>query len=89
MTLSTFAHQHASQLTATVGLVTYAATRKKLTPAGIASGIVVALVHMVHPWPAFFWLLMVFFLVGTGVTKVCNVFFFFWFGEGRGWFFNW
>ncbi|KAF2164866.1 hypothetical protein M409DRAFT_24771 [Zasmidium cellare ATCC 36951] len=70
MDLPTFAKTHTSQITATIGLVTYASARKKLTPAGILAGIFVAGVHMVHPWPAFFWLLMVFFLFGTGVTRI-------------------
>lgn len=70
MDLSTFAKDHVSQITATIGLVTYASARKKLTLGGILSGILVAGVHMLHPWPAFFWLLIIFFLLGTVVTKV-------------------
>ena len=70
MDLPVFARDHVSQITATIGLVTYASARKKLTFGGILSGILVAGVHMLHPWPAFFWLLMIFFLFGTVVTKV-------------------
>jgi MFS family permease len=44
--------------------------RNKLTPAGIFAGILVAGIHTLHPWRAFFWLLIVFFLVGTLVTRV-------------------
>ena len=61
---------HLPQVLATLALIIYAATRNKLTPGGIAAGIFVAGVHMLHPWPSFFWLLIVFFAVGTGVTKV-------------------
>ncbi|KAK4574481.1 hypothetical protein LTR86_001322 [Recurvomyces mirabilis] len=58
------------QISATAALVTYATTRKKLTPFGIVAGILVAVIHMIHPWPAFFWLLIIFFALGTGVTRV-------------------
>lgn len=70
MDLKTFAQDHISEITATAGLVTYALLRKKLTAGGIFAGIFVATVHMIHPWPAFFWLLILFFLFGTFVTKV-------------------
>ncbi|CAK3930143.1 Transmembrane 19 [Lecanosticta acicola] len=70
MDVSTFARDHVPQITATIGLVTYASTRRKLTLAGILAGILVAGIHMLHPWPAFFWLLIVFFVLGTGVTKI-------------------
>ena len=72
MDIQSFAKQHATQISATVALVTYAVSRKKLTPAGVLSGVVVAVIHMLHPWQAFFWLLMVFFLLGTFVTKVSH-----------------
>ncbi|KAK3117580.1 hypothetical protein LTR53_000905 [Teratosphaeriaceae sp. CCFEE 6253] len=65
-----FAREHVAQITGTVLLVTYAALRNKLTPSGIASGIVVAAIHMLHPWHALFWLLIIFFLLGTAVTRV-------------------
>ncbi|EMC91582.1 hypothetical protein BAUCODRAFT_116381 [Baudoinia panamericana UAMH 10762] len=57
-------------MTATAGLVGYALIRNKLTPGGIIAGIAVAFVHMLHPWPAFFWLLIIFFLLGTLVTRI-------------------
>ncbi|KAK3715013.1 hypothetical protein LTR37_007503 [Vermiconidia calcicola] len=70
MDFKTFAQEHVSQITATAGLVTYAITRKKLTAGGIVAGCFVALVHMIHPWPTVFWLLILFFLLGTVVTKI-------------------
>ncbi|USW56780.1 hypothetical protein Slin15195_G100990 [Septoria linicola] len=70
MDIQSFAKQHTTQISATIALVTYAVSRKKLTPAGVLSGVVVAVIHMLHPWQAFFWLLMVFFLLGTFVTKI-------------------
>ncbi|TKA25189.1 hypothetical protein B0A50_05887 [Salinomyces thailandicus] len=70
MDLSTFLRSRAPQITATTGLVTYALLRNKLTPGGILAGITVAFIHMLHPWPAFFWLLMLFFLFGTLVTRI-------------------
>jgi len=69
MDVLAFANQHVAQLTGTVGLVTYAIARNKLTPGGIVAGILVAVIHMIHPWPAFFWLLILFFLFGTVVTR--------------------
>jgi uncharacterized membrane protein len=68
--LASFAQDHLAEVAGTVGLVSYALLRNKLTPAGILAGILVAGVHMLHPWRAFFWLLIVFFLVGTLVTRV-------------------
>ncbi|KAK4543571.1 hypothetical protein LTR36_005466 [Oleoguttula mirabilis] len=70
MDVSAFSRQHVSQITATAGLVSYALLRKKLTTGGIFAGILVAFVHMLHPWPAFFWLLILFFLFGTVVTRI-------------------
>lgn len=70
MSLLGFAQSHASQILATAGLVAYALARKKLTAGGIFAGIFVATIHMIHPWPAFFWLLIIFFLLGTVITKV-------------------
>ncbi|SMR58725.1 unnamed protein product [Zymoseptoria tritici ST99CH_1E4] len=70
MDMSTFAKEHVSQITATIGLVTFAIVKNKLTPAGIVAGIFVAFIHMLHPWPAFFWLLILFFFFGTVVTKI-------------------
>ena len=74
MDIATFAKERIPQITATVGLVTYAIVRNKLTTGGIFAGIFIATVHMLHPWPAFFWLLMLFFLFGTLVTKVSHTF---------------
>lgn len=68
--LLAFTQDHIPEITGTVGLVSYALLRNKLTPAGIAAGIFVAGVHMLHPWRAFFWLLIIFFVLGTGVTRV-------------------
>lgn len=70
MDFSEFAKAHVAEITATAGLVTYAAAKNKLTPAGIVAGIFVAFIHMAHPWPSFFWLLIFFFFFGTVVTKV-------------------
>lgn len=70
MSLLTLAQSRIPQILATAGLVTYALKRNKLTTGGIFAGILVASVHMIHPWPAFFWLLILFFLFGTVVTKV-------------------
>lgn len=70
MSLLEFAQSHIPQILATAGLVAYALKRNKLTTGGIFVGIFVATIHMLHPWPAFFWLLILFFLFGTVVTKV-------------------
>lgn len=72
MPLSDFAMAHTPQILATAGLVAYALKRNKLTAGGIIMGILMAAAHMIHPWPAFFWLLILFFLFGTAVTKVSN-----------------
>ena len=55
---------------ATTALVWRAYSRKSLTPAGIVTAALTAIVHALHPWSAFFSLLSVFFLSGTAVTKV-------------------
>lgn len=52
------------------GLVYRAWSHKSLTPVGIATAFVTAVVHAIHPWGAFFLLLATFFLAGTAVTKV-------------------
>ncbi|KAF7186509.1 Protein PGR [Pseudocercospora fuligena] len=70
MDLLNFLRQKAPEITATAGLVAFAILKKKLTPGGVLAGIISATIHMLHPWPAFFWLLMVFFLFGTFVTKI-------------------
>ena len=51
-------------------LVYRAYSRKSLTPIGILTAFVTAIVHAVHPWSVFFALLAVFFLAGTAATKV-------------------
>lgn len=70
MDIPTFAQTHIPQITATALLVSYAQLRHKLTPGGILAGILVAGIHMLHPWPAFFWLLILFFFFGTLVTRI-------------------
>lgn len=70
MDLTTFARNHAGQITATIGLVTFALAKNKLTPGGIIVAIIVATIHMLDPYPVFFWLLVPFFLLGVLVTKI-------------------
>lgn len=70
MDISTFARTHVPQITGTALLVGYATLRNKLTLGGIFAGILVAFIHMLHPWPAFFWLLVLFFFLGTLVTRI-------------------
>ncbi|TKA82375.1 hypothetical protein B0A55_01399 [Friedmanniomyces simplex] len=65
-----FARSHIPQIIGTACLVGYAHLRHKLTPGGILAGILVAFIHMLHPWQAFFWLLILFFLLGTVVTRI-------------------
>ncbi|KAF2691163.1 hypothetical protein K458DRAFT_327346 [Lentithecium fluviatile CBS 122367] len=55
---------------AIAALVYRAWSRKSLTPLGIATAFLTAVVHAIHPWSVFFALLTVFFLSGTAVTKV-------------------
>lgn len=59
---------------ATLALVYRAWSHKSLTPAGIVVAALTAVVHALHPWNLPFVLLVVFFLAGTRVTKVCHVF---------------
>lgn len=70
MDLTAFARNHAGQITATIGLVTFALAKNKLTPGGIIVAIIVATIHMLDPYPVFFWLLVPFFLLGVLVTKI-------------------
>ncbi|RMY99758.1 hypothetical protein D0862_06992 [Hortaea werneckii] len=70
MDLTNFLQTHTPQITATVLLVTYSHLRSKLTIPGILAGIVSATIHMLHPNAAFFWLLILFFLLGTLVTRI-------------------
>jgi uncharacterized membrane protein len=51
-------------------LVYRAHSRKSLTPVGIVTAFVTAVIHAVHPWSVFLALLAVFFLAGSSVTKV-------------------
>lgn len=51
-------------------LVFRAYSRKSLTPLGIGTAFITAVVHAIHPWSVFFALLAVFFLAGTSATKV-------------------
>lgn len=60
MSLNSFAREHTAQIAATIGLVTFALAKNKLTPGGIVVAIVVATVHMLDPYPVFFWLLVPF-----------------------------
>jgi uncharacterized protein (TIGR00297 family) len=70
MSLNSFASDHAGQIAATIGLVTFALAKNKLTPGGIIVAIAVATIHMLDPYPVFFWLLVPFFLLGVLVTKI-------------------
>nr|POE51905.1 protein pgr [Quercus suber] len=70
MSVLEFVGSHIPQILATSALVTYAQLRNKLTPGGIAAGIFVAVIHMLHPWAAFFWLPILFFFLGTLVTRI-------------------
>ncbi|KAL1303418.1 hypothetical protein AAFC00_006809 [Neodothiora populina] len=69
-TISSFVTAHAPQVLVTVALVVYSLSKKKLTPDGIAAAIVTAVIHMLHPWSVFFYLLVTFFMAGTIATKV-------------------
>ena len=55
---------------AIAALVYRAWSRKSLTPLGIATALLTAVAHAVHPYSVCFALLAVFFLLGTAVTKV-------------------
>lgn len=72
MDVLVFAREHAPQITATLGVVTYAVFRNKLTAGGTMAGVLAGVIHMLHPWSAFFWLVPIFFGLGTLVTKVCT-----------------
>ncbi|MAD85441.1 MAG: hypothetical protein CL912_20970 [Deltaproteobacteria bacterium] len=56
----------------TLAMVVRAYSHKSLTPAGIVAAVLTAAAHAVHPWSLPFALLIVFFLAGTRVTKVCT-----------------
>jgi uncharacterized membrane protein len=55
---------------AIAALVFRAWSRKSLTPVGIFTALITAVVHAIHPWSVCFTLLAVFFLAGTFATKV-------------------
>lgn len=59
---------------AVAALVYRAYSRKSLTPVGIVTAFVTAVVHVLHPWSVCFTLLAVFFLAGTAVTKVRHLY---------------
>ena len=56
---------------ATLAVAYRAYSHKSLTPVGIAAAVLTAIAHAIHPWNLPFVLLVVFFLAGTRVTKVC------------------
>jgi uncharacterized protein (TIGR00297 family) len=68
--ITDFARTHIPQITGTTLVVSYALRRKKFTPDGVLAGIAVSLIHMIHPWPAFYWLLNVFVVLGVLITKI-------------------
>ena len=53
-------------------LVLRAYRSESLTPVGIVTATITAVIHALHPWSVFFALLVVFFIGGTGVTKVLH-----------------
>ena len=54
-----------------VALLVFRAYRSEsLTPVGIITATITAVIHALHPWSVFFALLVVFFIGGTRVTKV-------------------
>lgn len=55
----------------TLAMVYRAGSHKSLTPAGIVAAVVTAAAHALHPWNLPFALLIIFYLIGTRVTKVC------------------
>jgi hypothetical protein len=54
-----------------LAMVYRAWSHKSLTPAGIVAATLTGVAHAVHPWSLPFALLIIFFLAGTRVTKVC------------------
>ena len=57
-------------------LILRALSNRSLTSFGIVAAVLTAIAHAYHPWSVFFALLVVFFLGGTAVTKVCYMFYF-------------
>jgi uncharacterized membrane protein len=56
----------------TLAMIYRAWSHNSLTPAGIIAATFTAIAHAYHPWNLPFALLIVFFLAGTRVTKVCR-----------------
>lgn len=54
----------------TLAMVYRAGSHKSLTPAGIVAAVLTAGAHALHPWNLPFALLIIFYLIGTRVTKV-------------------
>lgn len=54
----------------TLAMVYRAGSHKSLTPAGIVAAVFTAAAHALHPWNLPFALLIIFYLIGTRVTKV-------------------
>jgi uncharacterized membrane protein len=61
---------HIAPLIVTFALVAYSLARNKLTLEGVVAAATTALIHMSHPQPVFFNLLVAFFLTGTIATRV-------------------
>lgn len=72
-TVKSFGAEHPLQILITAGLVVYSLAKNKLTGDGIVAAVVTAVIHMLHPWGVFFYLLVTFFMAGTVATKVCFV----------------
>lgn len=70
MDAAAFFQSHISQITGTSLVVSYALFRRKFTPGGVLAGVFVSFIHMLHPWPAFYWLLNIFVLFGILVTRI-------------------
>ncbi|RAL65980.1 hypothetical protein DID88_005641 [Monilinia fructigena] len=54
----------------TLAMVYRAGSHKSLTPAGIVAAAITAAAHALHPWNLPFALLLIFYLIGTRVTKI-------------------
>ncbi|GAB7352487.1 hypothetical protein MBLNU459_g2892t2 [Dothideomycetes sp. NU459] len=68
--VQSFVGEHPIEILVTIGLGTYSLAKNKLTAGGIVAAMATAVVHMLHPWPVFFYLLITFFVLGTAATKV-------------------
>lgn len=71
--LSALVSERPAQLLATLALIAYSLLKRKLTPTGVLAATFTAVLHMLHPSPVFFTLLVTFFLLGTLATKVHHV----------------